>query len=107
MTGLLKLFIICLTLNCHTVFSSSDQGKYLTINLLISVLNCIDKRLIPTLLAVNYLWQTTSSTSSSTQEKAALDLIRRILPQKADHFQVKVDLNLLKPDNKDKFVVCN
>ena len=55
--------------------------------------------------AINDLWKITSTTAPEVQQKAAKELIERVLPERANDFEVVINSDLLKPDNKDKFIV--
>jgi len=46
-----------------------------------------------------------SPTSESVQQNAVIDLIRRLLPERIDEFEVVINTSLLNSDNKDKFIV--
>jgi hypothetical protein len=43
----------------------------------------------------------------STQQNAVIGLIRRLLPQRVDEFEVFIKTKLLNDDFKDKFIVSS
>jgi hypothetical protein len=53
------------------------------------------------------LLQITSPTSESVQQKAVIELISRLLPERVDEFEIVINTQLLKDDFKDKFIVSS
>jgi len=51
------------------------------------------------------LLRITSPTLESVQQNAVIQLIRRLIPERAEEFQIHINTKLLNDDFKDKFIV--
>jgi hypothetical protein len=53
------------------------------------------------------LLKITAPASQIVQQKAVIGLIKRLLPQRVDEFEVVINTTLLNNDFKDKFIVSS
>jgi len=56
---------------------------------------------------IDSLWKINSPTLSSVQQNTVIQLIQRLLPDRANEFEVVINTKLLENDFKDKFIVSN
>jgi hypothetical protein len=53
------------------------------------------------------LLKITAPASQIVQQKAVIGLIKRLLPQRVDEFEVVINTKLVNNDFKDKFIVSS